>query len=115
VTTTLEMNANLNARLAELASLKPGWLNGEGKTPTTLALKTAGAVLHALLVHHPEVLRPWVYPTISGGVQAEWDQADLYFAPEGGVRGSKDLEDDDKIFHGTEPGKLAAEIARWLG
>lgn len=57
---------SIEDRLAELATLQPGWLDGEGEAimPTTLA-----RALHLFRDLKP---RPYLYPTPDGSVQAEW-------------------------------------------
>lgn len=61
----------LDSRIAELAELKPGWLDGVGVPPTPTALEKARITLTELLLL--DVPRPRVYPTLEGGVQAEWE------------------------------------------
>lgn len=63
--------ASVDARLDELARVQPGWFNGDGEAvdPETIAF------LRQTL---PEWMaagmpRPRLYPTLDGGVQAEWD------------------------------------------
>jgi hypothetical protein len=58
------------ARCEELAQLRDGWLDGEGKAPTKAGLHSFlaawnGADTEALPL-------PFIYPTPEGGVQMEW-------------------------------------------
>lgn len=55
-------------RLTMLSKLEDGWLNGDGKAPTTEALKTASVLGPAL----PRDVYLYVYPTEAGGVSLEW-------------------------------------------
>ena len=77
--------ANLDSRLDELASLKTGWLDGDGVRPDVGVLARARQVLSDLLTF--EVPRPRVFATPEGGVQAEWTIGDneisVTFEPEG--------------------------------
>lgn len=65
----------VRARLAELASLSPGWDDGEG-----VALSAAGLqrLAQAFEAHFPEQLEgtplpvPYLYPMHNGDVLAEW-------------------------------------------
>lgn len=62
------------ARCEELAQLKDGWLDGEGKAPTKEGLK---AFKNAWDTANTEVLTlPHIYPTPEGGIQMEWRQGD---------------------------------------
>lgn len=63
-------------RLAEIAKIEPGWLDGDGKAVTATALRIA-----RLLIASP----PRVYPTPEGGVSLEWDDAIVWIGPRGGV------------------------------
>ena len=60
----------LSARLDELRTLEPGWLDGEGLPPTPAALATAlGMARYRRASGWPD---PHVYPTSEGGLQLEW-------------------------------------------
>lgn len=77
--------ASLDKRLDEIASLSPGWLDGEGARPDSDVLARASRLLADLLTF--EVPRPRVFPTPEGGVQAEWTIGDheisITFEPSG--------------------------------
>ncbi len=61
---------NVPARLDAFRELKDGWLDGEGLAPDHDAL---GWLAASFDLHYPDDLpRPHVYPTVEGGVQAEW-------------------------------------------
>ncbi|MEI6604820.1 MAG: hypothetical protein WCP35_05895, partial [Verrucomicrobiota bacterium] len=68
------------ARCEELAQLKDGWLDGEGKAPTKEGLAAFtqawdGASAEALPL-------PYLYPTPEGGIQMEWRQGDWEISAE---------------------------------
>lgn len=61
---------DIPARLNELRKLEDGWLDGEGLAPNDDALSRLAASFDR---YYPRGLPlPHVYPTIEGGVQAEW-------------------------------------------
>ncbi len=58
------------SRLHELSELDDGWLDGEGKAPKAEFLEQLSEMYNRL---YPDSLpMPYIYPTIVGGVQAEW-------------------------------------------
>ncbi len=58
------------ARLDELRELKDGWLDGEGLAPNSEALDWLATSFDC---RYPDDLPlPHVYPTLEGGVLAEW-------------------------------------------
>jgi len=58
------------ARLDEFRLLKDGWLDGEGTAPSLSGLDWLSQTFER---NYPDDLPlPYVYPTIEGGVQAEW-------------------------------------------
>ena len=61
---------NIRAQLDQLRLLKDGWLEGEGLAPPESGLDW---LQHAFARHLPDQAPlPHLYPTESGGVQAEW-------------------------------------------
>jgi hypothetical protein len=58
-------------RIEELAQLKDGWLDGEGKAPTELAINNAKSISTLLDLF---VEKRWIYPTPYGGIQIELDK-----------------------------------------
>ncbi len=61
---------DIPARLDELRSLKDGWLDGDGKSPSAEGLDWLS---DAFEQRYPEdLVLPHLYPTAQGGVQAEW-------------------------------------------
>jgi hypothetical protein len=60
--------------MTELSRLEPGWLDGEGLPPTGQALKAAGRIATALPADADPVR---AYPTPEGGIELEWDDANL--------------------------------------
>jgi hypothetical protein len=77
--------ALLDDRLDQLASLEPGWLDGEGVPPDAMVITRARRILADLMSF--EVPRPRVFPTPEGGVQAEWTvhehEVSVTFEPDG--------------------------------
>lgn len=59
-------------RLKSFEEITNGWYEGEGWPPSRQAIELARGVLGRLLVEHPYLPRPGVFPTPEGGVQAEW-------------------------------------------
>lgn len=61
---------DIRAQLDELRLLKDGWLEGEGLSPPATGLAW---LQHAFARHFPDgAPPPHLYPTETGGVQAEW-------------------------------------------
>ena len=61
---------NVARQLDDLRTLADGWLNGEGFAPPAAGLDWLAA---AFADHFPDRLPlPRLYPTVEGGVQAEW-------------------------------------------
>jgi hypothetical protein len=80
----------LESRLNTLSQLSPGWLDGEGVTPTPAAVEAARHLIWVLLNHR--VPRPRLAPTPEGGVEAEWSLGDrevsVTFEPDGSLYGN---------------------------
>jgi hypothetical protein len=72
-------------RLRSFEQIESGWIEGEGVSPTEVALTRAKDALARVMADDAQIERPRVYPTPNGGVQAEWilgDWAiDLKFDP----------------------------------
>ena len=67
---TLLNEMDIPARLEELAQLKDGWLEGQGKGPSAEGLRW---LVEQFQHGYPAGLPlPFVYPTPEGGIQAEW-------------------------------------------
>lgn len=60
----------IDSRLAELANLSNGWMNGEGVAPRESAVSRARRLLFS--ASEFAMPRPQLFPTLDGGVQAEW-------------------------------------------
>ena len=58
------------SRLSELRELESGWLDGEGAAPDPNSLDWLSAKFDVL--YPDELPLPHIYPTVEGGVQAEW-------------------------------------------
>lgn len=56
-------------RISELAELKDGWLDGEGTTLSRKGLKWLSSTWDVMWTELP---LPYLYPTVSGGLEAEW-------------------------------------------
>ena len=68
----ISQNANLDVsrQLDEMRSLQSGWLEGEGLAPSEAGLTWLAGVFDQ---HFPVTMPlPYLYPTPTGGVQAEW-------------------------------------------
>lgn len=61
---------DIESRLAELAKLAPGWLDGKGLALNPNGLQTLGRDFDNWF--DPTLPLPYLYPTAEGGVQAEW-------------------------------------------
>lgn len=77
--------AIMDKRLDELAELKAGWLDGDGEPPANAALGQAKRLLGELIMGGAP--RPQIFPTLEGGVQAEWaangNEISIAFEPDG--------------------------------
>ena len=61
---------DIPTRFEELATLRDGWLNGEGLSPDSDGLRWLS---ERFLEHYPgDLVPPHLYPTCDGGIQAEW-------------------------------------------
>jgi hypothetical protein len=56
-------------RLSELAKLQPGWMDGEGERLSAAGLDWLSTRWEAMWTELP---LPYLYPTLNGGVEAEW-------------------------------------------
>lgn len=61
---------SIEKRLKELQALEAGWLDGEGQAPPVAGLRWLQQALVELIGAGLPV--PYLYPTPTGGVQAEW-------------------------------------------
>ena len=111
-------------RIDQLAQVPEGWMNGAGEAPGDAVRARAREVLARLLVDHPEVPRPKVFPTPDGGLQAEWvfDRiaADARFSPRDGAIEADAVDADrattwDRTFTAEEVRRDdASALAAWL-
>jgi hypothetical protein len=104
----------LDSRLADLAALSSGWLDGEGVPPTHAALRKADSMLAELLTLGAP--RPRLYPTLEGGVEAEWTagkhEISITFEPDGSwdaVAVNRDSGESPELATGE-----AGEIAEFI-
>jgi len=64
---------NFDARLNSLASLKDGWLNGEGTGISEQTVQNAKLVLKAIFENSSiQIPRPTIGPTEEGGIDIQW-------------------------------------------
>jgi hypothetical protein len=69
-----EVRPEIWDRLVELGKLKPGWLDGEGLSPGPGVIAYAARIAESFTgLFGP--LR--IYPTPEGGIELEWDDANL--------------------------------------
>lgn len=94
----------LQERLAVLGIMEYGWYDGEeGRPPTEKALFSAQKVIAALI--DCGMSKPYIYPTIPGGVQVEWDvgegdwDVEVVFDPDGSFQGYAFGDDWDDVRH----------------
>lgn len=61
---------NIDGQIEELKLIEDGWLEGRGRSPSRAGLDW---LLGVFVRHVPDdVPNPYLYPTATGGVQAEW-------------------------------------------
>jgi hypothetical protein len=66
---------DIGSRLEEFKLLKAGWLEGKGRAPKSEHLDWLTETFES---SYPDDLpSPYLYPTLEGGVQAEWTSGDL--------------------------------------
>ncbi|MBK7053034.1 MAG: hypothetical protein IPH54_21485 [Rhodoferax sp.] len=65
---------DVTLRLAALAELKPGWLDGKGQTPDPSHTQWLAAAFEDNF--DASLPLPYLYPTADGGIQAEWSISD---------------------------------------
>lgn len=63
-------------RLDELRRLNAGWLDGEGISVDPVALAELGELFE--LYYPADLPLPYVFPTVSGGLQLEWRLAESW-------------------------------------
>lgn len=75
---------DIPAQLDGLRGMEDGWLDGEGHAPSAALVDW---LLESFTDHYPEEAHPpHLYPTVEGGVQAEWSlgnhEVSLRFHPD---------------------------------
>ena len=65
---------DVTLRLAALAELKPGWLDGKGQAPDPEHTQWLAAAFEENF--DASLPLPYLYPTAEGGIQAEWSISD---------------------------------------
>ncbi|MCR4317047.1 MAG: hypothetical protein NUW37_11950 [Planctomycetes bacterium] len=81
----------IKSRLKELAQMKDGWLDNEGKAPSKEGLIWLES---AMALYYPsDAPKPYIYPTEAGGIQIEWKESGHYFSIE------IDLEEKSGYWH----------------
>ena len=105
------------SQLGELRDMEDGWLDGEGQAPPRHLIDWLAGSFKS---HYPDDAEPpYLYPTVEGGVQAEWSlgshEVSLRFHPDDRTGDWHDLAlDTDR----EETRQLDLEQARdweWLG
>lgn len=98
------------ARIAELAALKPGWLDGSGQEISGPVLHTAKSIATAL----PANLHPLsIYPTEPGGIEIEWRDQHGTHSIDIQPDGTLFLLSDDPADHVTVPVEAHPPYHRW--
>jgi len=64
---------DIGVRLSEIAELKDGWFNGEGAGPDKNALRWFADTFDNS--YEVELPLPLLFPTLDGGIQAEWSNS----------------------------------------
>lgn len=108
--------ADIPRRLAELAALSPGWVNGEGRPLPEGAVPWLCEWLQARAAEGMPV--PYLYLTVEGELEAEWDVGrlgcEMTMGPES--RRAK-FWDFDAVATGeldmTDPAAVAEWVAGW--
>lgn len=67
-TRPIGFDRGVSSQIVELAQLRDGWLDGDGRAPCADGLDW----LRSVLVQQSSLDVPHLYPTAWGGVQAEW-------------------------------------------
>lgn len=65
---------DLTLRLEQIATLKDGWLDGQGHAPASDKLEWLGNAFDSNF--DADLPLPYLYPTAEGGIQAEWSLGD---------------------------------------
>lgn len=65
-----EQSLDIGRQIDELKLLEDGWLNGEGRAPSKAGLDWLLGIFGSR--YPADAARPYLYPTVAGGVQAEW-------------------------------------------
>jgi hypothetical protein len=61
---------DVSTRLEELSALEDGWFEGQGQAPTEEDLAWFASMIEQY--YEDELPLPHLYPTVTGGIQAEW-------------------------------------------
>ena len=75
---------DIRAQLGDLRGMDDGWLDGEGRAPASGLIDW---LVKGFADHYPdEAEPPYLYPTVEGGIQAEWSlgghEVSLRFHPD---------------------------------
>jgi hypothetical protein len=62
----------MQTRLRSFEDLPNGWANGSGIAPYVGVVERSRMILSRVLVENPKIPVPSVFPTVDGGIQAEW-------------------------------------------
>lgn len=69
---------DIEDRFEELARLKDGWYDGEGKRPSAASLAQAREIID-------DLMNPSIFATVDGGVHIDLDVADIVVYSDGSV------------------------------
>ena len=105
------------AQLGELRGMEDGWLDGEGRAPS---LQLIDWLADSFKNHYPaEGEPPYLYPTVEGGVQAEWSlgshEISLCFHPDDRTGQWHDLALDTDEEETRELDLAQSRDWEWLG
>lgn len=76
---TVDDPSDIFTQCESLLRLSDGWLDGEGKAPSKSGVHW---VAEQIKSHFPSEATPYLYPTLEGGVRAEWSAGDWEFSLE---------------------------------
>ena len=65
-----EQSLDIGRQIDDLKLLEDGWLNGEGRAPSKAGLDWLLGIFGSR--YPADAPQPYLYPTVAGGVQAEW-------------------------------------------
>jgi len=112
---------DIDAQLEQIAQLRDGWLDGHGRAPSRAGLEWLAT---AFAEHFDDDLAlPYLYPTESGGIQAEWPVAggeaslEIDLERQLGLWDCTYFDDREDLEHAVDLSDAQGwhSIAQWLG